>query len=236
MQRWVTVSVTALALAGGGALIAAQAEGAPAPAVAEPASADEDNAASPTATAFRSALAEDPVAPRIAPKNYDATIILFADYQCPYCRKIHPELERLIHQDKQIRLVYRDWPIFGEPSIEAARAAIASQWQGKHTAFDDALMTTSGKLDSAKIKAAANKAGVDWARLQADLKKHRTEIDGLLARTGRGAERMGLEGTPALLIGPYFVPGALDYGQLIKAVAMARAFNVRHPKAAAKRR
>lgn len=106
---------------------------------------------------------------------------------------------------------------------EPARAAIASQWQGKHAVFNDALHSASGKLDSAGIRTAADRAGVNWPRLQADLKTHKSEIDALLARTNRQATAIGLSGTPGLIIGNYLVPGALDLPAMRTAVAQARA-------------
>lgn len=86
-------------------------------------------------------------------------------------------------------------------------------------------MQTDGRLDSAKIRAAADRAGVDWTRLQSDLNTRQSEINGLLRRTSMQAAQMGLQGTPALLIGPYMVPGAINHEGLTKAVTLAREFN-----------
>lgn len=133
---------------------------------------------------IRREIRNDPVAPTVAPEGYDVTIVFFSDYQCPYCRKVHPVLEALMREDKKVKLVHRDWPIFGAASIEAAHAAIASKYQGKHAAFNDALMRLQGKLSSQSIRAAADRAGVDWARLQADLRQHRSEIDQAPGRNG----------------------------------------------------
>lgn len=211
----------AAALLAGGALLAAQS--APEPTNAPPR--DEiAQASSAEADAARREIADDPVAPKRAPQGYDVTIVSYADYQCPYCRQVHPVLERLAEEDGKVRIVYRDWPIFGAPSVEAAKAAIASQWQGKHAEFNDALMQIDGRLDSAKIRAAAQKAGVDWARLQTDLRTRSAEIDGVLDRTRRQAAMMGLQGTPALLVGPYLVPGAIDHAGLVRSVQLAREF------------
>lgn len=171
---------------------------------------------------IRHEIQNDPVAPTIAPKGYDVTIVMFSDYQCPFCRKVHPVVENLMASDKKVRLVYRDWPIFGAPSTEAARAAIASKWQGKHAPFHDALMKMPGKVSSDTIRAAADKAGVDWAKLQSDLVAHKDEIDGTLARSSRFAAMMGLQGTPGFLVGPYLIPGGIDLAGLKKAVALAR--------------
>lgn len=184
------------------------------------------------ATITKSAILEDPLAPKVAPKGYDITIVQFADYNCGYCRRMHSVVAALIASDPKIRLVYRDWPIFGPVSVEAARAAIASQWQGKHEAFNAALYAGAGKLDSSAIRTAANRAGVNWPRLQADLVKHKAEIDALLARTSEQAPAIGLQGTPAFIIGAYLAPGALDLATLRKAVAEAR----RNPNGPAKAR
>lgn len=174
---------------------------------------------------IRSEIQNDPVAPTIAPQGHDVTVVVFSDYQCPYCRKIHPVLEELMRKDRKVKLVYRDWPIFGAASTEAARAAIASTYQGKHAAFNDALMQTQGKLDSRSIRTAADRAGVDWAQLQEDLKTHRTEIDQTIGRSSRYAAMMGLAGTPAMLVGPYLIPGGVGIGHLREAVTLARAEN-----------
>ncbi|MFA7441406.1 MAG: DsbA family protein [Sphingomonadaceae bacterium] len=171
---------------------------------------------------IRHEIQNDPVAPTIAPEGHDVTVVVFSDYQCPYCRKIHPVLEELMRKDRKVKLVYRDWPIFGAASTEAARAAIAAQYQGRHAAFNDALMQTQGRLNSKSIRTAADRAGVDWARLQADLKTHRTEIDQLLSRSSRYAAMMDLAGTPALLVGSYLIPGGVDIGPLREAVTLAR--------------
>jgi protein-disulfide isomerase len=170
----------------------------------------------------RESFIEDAVAPRSEPTSYDLTIVMYSDYQCPYCRKVHPVLEQAVAEDKKIRVIYRDWPIFGAASTTAARLAIASKWQNKHGAFHDALMRMPGKLSDQTIRAAANKAGVDWARLQADLKAHELEIDGLIARTSKQAAYLGLQGTPGFIIGSYLVPGGMDLPALRESIKEAR--------------
>jgi protein-disulfide isomerase len=177
------------------------------------------------AAAVPSGMAEmerDTVAPQIAPKDATVTMVVFSDYQCPYCHKLHPELRRLLADDHKIHFIYRDWPIFGDASIDAARLAIASQYQGRHEAFDDALSATTGKLDAAKIRAAAVKAGVNWARLQSDLVTHRQAIDQLLIRTDGYARAIGFQGTPGIVVGDYAMFGAQDLTTLKMAVAKAR--------------
>ena len=170
----------------------------------------------------RNAVVDDPVAPTRVGQAYDVTVVEFSDYNCPYCRRMEPVLNALVAADPKVRIVYRDWPIFGPASREAARAAVASQWQGKHAAFHEALLTSPARLDSAGIKAAAAKAKVDWPRLQRDLKTRGAEIDALLARTNAIAQAIGFNGTPALIIGSQVVAGAVDLPTLRRLVATAR--------------
>ncbi len=208
--RWAAIAALLLGLAG-----SAQSQ--------QPRIAGQDQVASDMARRVRQAIRTDPVAPAVAPKGADVTIVLFSDYNCPYCRKVHPALQALLREDPKVRLLYRDWPIFGGASTEAARAAIAAEFQGRHAAFNDALMASQGKLDSAGIRAAANRAGVDWARLQKDMMARRQDIDAALGRSDRYARMLRLSGTPGLLIGPYLLPGAVGVAELRKVVAAVRA-------------
>lgn len=171
---------------------------------------------------IRERIRNDPLAPTIAPRGYDVTLVLFSDYQCGYCRRFNPTLDALMAQDPKVRVVYRDWPILSAGSREAARAAIASRYQGKHLAFHRALIATSGRLDTTKIRAAADKVGLDWDRLVSDQVRHKAAIDALLARTDDYARMLGLSGTPGIMVGPYAIPGLVDLPTLKKAVAMAR--------------
>lgn len=170
----------------------------------------------------RQAILEDPVAPRVQPKGYDVTIIEYMDYQCLYCRASAASMKQLLASDRKVRVIFRDWPVFGLASERAARLAIASQWQGKHSAFHDALMLTPGPLTETKIRAAATKAGVNWTRLMVDLKTHSREIEALLQRNADQAERLGLEGTPGFIIGNVQSFGAMDLEQFRAAVNKAR--------------
>src|SRR3546814_12979328 len=92
----------------------------------------------------------------------------------------------------------------------------------KDKAFDDALMQIQGKLSSEKIRVAAERAGVDWQRLENDMKAHRTEIDTALARTDSQAGMLGIRGTPAMFIGPYWISGDLPPDHICPAVPIAR--------------
>ena len=120
--------------------------------------------------------------------------------------------------------MFKDWAIFGDPSVEAARRVLAAKYQGRDEAFDDALMQIQGKLNSEKIRSAADKADVDWTQLETDIKAHREEIDAALDRSERQAGMLGIGGTPAMFVGPYFISGAISLEQLRQAAAIARQY------------
>lgn len=165
---------------------------------------------------------EDNAAPMVKPANYDVTIIEYMDYQCPYCRATHGPLKHLLAQDHKIRVIFRDWPIFGPASEAAALAAIASNYQGKYLAMHTALMETPLPLNQQKIKAAAKKAGVDWDRMQKDMAAHTEEIEDLFQRNSEQAEMIGLQGTPGFIIGNVQSFGGMTLKQLQASVAKAR--------------
>jgi protein-disulfide isomerase len=165
----------------------------------------------------------DPDMPFVGSKNADLTIVEFMDYNCPYCRKSAPALEKLLAKDDKVRVLYRDWPIFGPVSEYAARVAVAAKWQGKYAAAHKAMMSTPERfINDDRVRATVAKAGLDMKRLDEDLISHEADIDRLLARNDRQANAIGLQGTPAWIIGPYLIPGALNDAQLQQVVAMAR--------------
>src|SRR3546814_6137256 len=84
---------------------------------------------------------------------------------------MHPRLTALAQADRRVRIVFKDWAIFGEPSVEAARRALAAKYQGKDNALDDARMQIQGKLSSEKIRVAAERAGDDGQRLADETKR-----------------------------------------------------------------
>src|SRR6202158_3272044 len=185
--------------------------------VSQPACADD-------ADTMRDAILNDPAAPVAGNPKGDVTIVAFFDYNCPFCKKAEPDLERVVKADGKIRLVYKDWPILSEASIRGAQLVLAAKYQGKYDVAHQALMNIPGTTISAERLGAAIKAsGIDMDRMDADLKEHADEITALLRRNLAQADSLGLQGTPAYLVGQYKVTSALNYDGFKKAVADARA-------------
>jgi protein-disulfide isomerase len=153
-------------------------------------------------------VTHDPDAPVGGNPKGNLTIVEFFDYNCPYCKLSNRIMEELLQKDHDIRVAYKNWPIFGPDSVYAARAATAAQWQGKYLAFHNALLDHPGHTSPAVVKEIAAKVGIDWNRLQSDLKTHDKTISALLGRNEKQAEAIGLDGTPAFLVGHYLIPGA----------------------------
>lgn len=168
------------------------------------------------------AVLDDAGSPRAGAAAPAVTVVVFTDYQCPICRATDGALERRLAADPTLRVIWKDWPIRGPGSDLAARAALASAWQGRYRAFHAALMAIRGPVDADRIAEAATAAGVDAARLAADQAAHAREIDAQLARDRLQAFSLGLQGTPAYLVGPYLIEGGLDDRRLTHAVEAAR--------------
>ena len=166
---------------------------------------------------------EDPDAPMIAPAGYDVTIVEYLDYQCSACRAAYAPLRQLLAKDKKVRVIFRDWPIFGAISERAALWAVASKYQGKYVAFHGALFEAARPLDGAKIEAAAKAAGVDVAQLKKDIVAHSEDIEDLLARNDEQAQLLGLDGTPGFIVGSVQSFGGMTLAQFEESVADARA-------------
>lgn len=166
---------------------------------------------------------EDPDAPRHAPPGYDFTIVEYMDYQCPACREANATLRQLMAEDKKVRIIFRDIPVFGPASEKAARVAIAAKYQNKYLAVHQALLAASRPLDDRKIEAAVKSAGADWTRLQADLKRYSADIEDLIDRNMIQAEMLRFTGTPGFIIGTTLGFGAIKIGPIRKVIAEARA-------------
>src|ERR1700722_2855420 len=170
----------------------------------------------------RDAVLRDPDIPGLGNPQGDITIVEYFDYQCPYCKKTAPELAQVVAEDGKVKLVLKDWPIFGPASTYAARMTLAAKYQDKYEAAHDALIAAKTKLTEAAVDDLLGKAGVDVTRAAADRDTHAAEIDALLARNAAQARAFGFQGTPGFIIGTFRVPGALNTAGFKRAISDAR--------------
>ena len=175
-----------------------------------------------------SAVLRDPDIPVAGNVDGDITIVEYFDFNCPYCRKVEPELRQVVQDDGKVKLVYKDWPVLGPVSVVAARMALATKYQDKYVAAHDALMGSASRLTEPRIHELLSNAGIDVDRAAKDLETNAKAIDAILARNNDQATAFGFKGTPSFIIGKFRVPGALTMAQFDQAISDAR-------KAAAKK-
>ena len=169
-------------------------------------------------------LAGGLIAPPAGAVRGDVTVVEYFDYNCPGCRHLEPELRKLIAADPKVRVIRKDWPVFGEASEYAAYCSYAAARQGKYEAAHDALISSAKDLDSRQdVQGVLRAAGFDVRKLDADIQSHEQEYSEMLARNRRETAALGLRGTPGLIIGNQLVLGSMDYQVLEHLVAQARA-------------
>src|SRR5882757_7342070 len=123
----------------------------------------------------------DPDIPAAGNPDGDINIVEWFDYNCPYCRKIAPEIQQVVQDDGKVRLVLKDWPILGEVSKVGARMALAAKYQGKYMAAHEAMIGVSSKLTEPRIRELLAGAGIDMDRLTRDATTNAKAIDAILA-------------------------------------------------------
>lgn len=168
----------------------------------------------------RDLLERDPNAPVLGNPDGDITIVEFFDYNCPYCKRVKPEIQALLENDPNIRLVYREWPILGEGSVFAARAALASRNQGKYEEFHWAMMGLQGRAEEASVMQVAADIGLDVEQLRADMDA--PEIDAHISLSMDLTASLGFNGTPSFVIGDALVAGFAETAELESHVQSAR--------------
>lgn len=169
----------------------------------------------------RAALERDPNAPVVGNPDGDVTIVEFFDYNCPYCRRAGEQVAEVLATDSNVRVVYREWPILGEDSVFAARAALAARAQGKYAAFHEAMMSARTRLAETTVLKIAADVGLDIEQLRADMDA--PEVDAHIATSMQLAQSLGFSGTPSFVVGEALAPGLVDAAQLLEMVDETRA-------------
>jgi len=167
-------------------------------------------------------LLADSSSPRMDIPGADLTLVVFTDYRCPACRFAHPAMKAAVAADGRVRVIFRDWPIFGEPSQRAARVAIASDRQEIYTLVHDALMSDRRTIDDDMLRDTVERAGGQWDGILAVLQSESNGINARLLENARDAAALGLAGTPGYLIGTILVAEAIDQQGFEKTFERAR--------------
>ena len=168
-------------------------------------------------------VAFDPDLPALGNPDGDVTVVEFVDYQCPYCKLCYLELLKVMDEDKKIRLVMRDWPIFGDTSRNAALLALASHGQRRYAEAVHALLTNQDRLSDRRTAELLTEAGVDVDSAHGELDARRHQLEALMDRSNAQATAFQLRGTPGFLVGKALYRRGMTADDFRKAIAQARA-------------
>ncbi|MFA6301715.1 MAG: DsbA family protein [Legionella sp.] len=161
----------------------------------------------------------------------NVTVVEFFDYQCIHCKKMAPTIDALVKKDSGLRVVYKEFPIFGKSSEVASKVAIAAGMQGKYSQMHDALMKVDKRLDDQVVMDTAKSIGLDMKKLATDMNSK--EVSDILDANRKLAEKLHLMGTPAFIVAatpngvfkagtePSFVPGAASEESLQEMIKKA---------------
>lgn len=165
-------------------------------------------------------------------KDGDVTLVEFFDYQCIHCKKMEPVVDSLIAKNKDLRVVYKEFPIFGKESELASKVAMAAAMQGKYTKIQHALLKADGRLNEKMIMDIAKEAGLDLAKLKADMESKK--VMDTLKENRELAEKIRIMGTPAFVVlstpkgklkpgaEAAFIPGAASESSLQELINKAK--------------
>ena len=154
--------------------------------------------------------------------NANGTITLyeFSDYNCGYCKRVFEPIQQLLRDNPDVRLVIKEFPILSQSSLVAAKAAIATEIQGKFDEYHIAMMTYRGQITDAVVMRMAAQAGVNIEQLKSDMESPITMA--IIQRTREAAAALEINGTPGLVVGDTVVPGAIGLDELTKLIAKER--------------
>jgi len=159
--------------------------------------------------------------PTMGNPNGAITLYEFSDYNCGYCKRVFEPIQQMLRNNKDVRLVIKEFPILSQSSLVAAKAAIAAEMQGKFSDFHVAMMTYRGQITNDVVMRIAGQVGLDNAQLQIDMESPATAA--IIQRTRDAATALGINGTPGLVIGDKVIPGAIGLEELTQLIADERA-------------
>ncbi len=159
--------------------------------------------------------------PTIGSKKPDVTIVEFMDYNCGWCKKSVKEVQSLVETDKNIKVIFKDFPIFGEHSEYAAKAALAAEKQGKYWELHQAMFAHEGQVTTDVVNQLAQTTGLDMKKLQADIGSK--DIGERIAANMQLGKNLAINGTPAFVIDAKVFGGYLPIEGMNEAIAQVRA-------------
>ncbi|WP_218048872.1 DsbA family protein [Curvivirga aplysinae] len=148
------------------------------------------------------------------------TMVEFFDYNCGYCKRVLPQVNNIIENDDDVRVLFIELPILSPTSVIAAKAALAADMQGKYMDFHVAMMSARGGITEKRVFQVADSVGLDVEKLKVDMESD--EVTGKISRNRQVAQMLNLSGTPAFIIGNEIVRGAIGEDAMLGLVKKAK--------------
>lgn len=192
-------------------------------------SADSKEKATQNILASKDELFSDKMSPVAGNKKGDVTVVEFFDYNCGYCKRSFEEVLKLTQADKNVKLIFKEYPVLAPSSMTAARASIAFYMLKPERYFDfqAALFRLGGRFDDKTLAGVAEGMGADPKKFEEKLKD--PAIDKHLEDNQRLAAKLGARGVPMFIIGEELFPGAISFEQLKSEVEAAREAQKKKP-------
>ena len=171
---------------------------------------------------LRKAIYENPDVPFIGPADAKAVIVEFFDYNCPACKVAFKAIDELRAKDKNVKIIFKEFPIFGPQSDMNSKIGLAVHRLAPEKYFDfhAKMMNFEGRADEAQALTFVKEIGLDPEKVKAELAK--PDYDAMIAKAREVGARLNIQGTPTLIIGDELVPHALDYQGLEERVSPLR--------------
>ena len=168
-------------------------------------------------------LSDNSLDPFFGNPNANITIYEFFDYNCGYCKSVLPTLLNVVKKDKNIKLIFKEFPILSETSLEAALYALAAQKQNLYFEFHTRIMEYRGRLNNDIFIKVANDIGLNIERLKNDLDDKNIRM--AIEKNRLIAQGFNINGTPTLIIGDKIIPGAINEQKINDLIKEARDLN-----------
>lgn len=171
---------------------------------------------------LRKAIYDSPDVPFIGPADAKAVVVEFFDYNCPACKMAFKALDELQTKDKNVKVIFKEFPIFGPQSDTNSKIGLAVHRLApmKYFAFHAKMMNFEGRADEAQALEFVKEIGLDPEAVKAEITK--PDYGDMLAKNREIGAKLNIQGTPTLIIGDDLVPHALDYQGLEERVAILR--------------
>lgn len=147
--------------------------------------------------------------PEIGNSKGDVMVVEFFDYNCGYCKHAMQAVRELSEKDKNVRIIFMEYPILSPQSVMASKWAVAANMQGKYWAFHQELLQSSAPKDEANLTKIAEKVGLDVAKLKKDAEGK--DVEAYMTSVKEFGQKLNISGTPAFIIGEKIVRGYVEY-------------------------